>query len=391
MTHSLEVAQIASGIVQNLQAASVPEAVSELLPPTPLISAIGLAHDLGHPPYGHGGEVALNYCMRHDGGFEGNAQTLRILTRLESFSEKDGADLTRRSLLGVLKYPAPFSRLTDATLTPQLLAGPSSFAVLDLAACKPPKAIFDEEHEVLNWILEPFCEADRERFVSIRPGDGGHDRTIHKSLDSSIMDAADEIAYGVHDLEDAITLGFITENDFRGSIDAETARPFLEALQSRPLVGDQDGGYDGFVERLFGRTNERKGAIGRLVHFFIRSVDVERNEEFSDPLLQWRATIADESHAFLKALQGLIVKEVIDSPQVQHLEFKGQRMVVAVFEALMTDPRRLLPRDVWEAFAKSERSPRVICDYVASLTDTALLRTYDRLFSPRSGSVFDRI
>ena len=196
LTHSLEVAQIASGIVQSLHAAPLPENASKLLPTTPLISAIGLAHDLGHPPYGHGGEVALNYCMRHDGGFEGNAQTLRILTSLESFSEKDGADLTRRSLLGVLKYPAPFSRLADATLTPQLLAGPSSFAALDLAACKPPKAIFDEEHEVLNWILEPFCEADRERFVSIRSVDGGHDRTIHKSLDSSIMDAADEIAVG---------------------------------------------------------------------------------------------------------------------------------------------------------------------------------------------------
>ena len=65
-----------------------------------------MAHDIGHPPYGHGGEIALNYMMREHGGFEGNAQTLRIVSRLEPYSDGHGMNLTRRTLLGFIKYPA---------------------------------------------------------------------------------------------------------------------------------------------------------------------------------------------------------------------------------------------------------------------------------------------
>ena len=108
LTHSLEVAQIAGGIELHLEQRH-PECHTHL-PGLTLIQALGFTHDLGHAPFGHGGEVALNYCMRDVGGFEGNAYTLRILARLEHYSERDGANLTRRSLLGVLKYPAKYRR-----------------------------------------------------------------------------------------------------------------------------------------------------------------------------------------------------------------------------------------------------------------------------------------
>ena len=107
LTHSMEVAQIGRGLVLNLQK-RFPE-LNDLLPRLEQIETTGLAHDLGHPPFGHGGETALNCAMADYGGFEGNGQTLRILTRLESHTLENGLDLTRRTLLGVLKYPAPYS------------------------------------------------------------------------------------------------------------------------------------------------------------------------------------------------------------------------------------------------------------------------------------------
>jgi dGTPase len=103
LTHSLEVAQIASGIVSQFEKNFPAHAAIPHLPNANQIQAIGLTHDLGHPPFGHGGEVALNYCMRDAGGFEGNGQTLRILARLEKFSKDAGSNLTRRSL----QFPTP--------------------------------------------------------------------------------------------------------------------------------------------------------------------------------------------------------------------------------------------------------------------------------------------
>jgi dGTPase len=83
--------------------------------------------------------------------------------------------------------------------------------------------------------------------------------------------------------------------------------------------------------------------------------------------------------------------EVIRSPGVQHLEFKGQSMVVSVFEAMQSDPERLLPRDAHARFEAADGNLRIISDFVAGMTDTYLLKTYERLFAPRMGSVFDRL
>lgn len=94
LTHSLEVAQIGGGIAKQLSFSFPKHPASRFLPDRALIQAIGLTHDFGHPPFGHGGEVALNYCMPADQGFEGNGQTLCILARLEDFSKDAGANLT---------------------------------------------------------------------------------------------------------------------------------------------------------------------------------------------------------------------------------------------------------------------------------------------------------
>ncbi|WP_232494244.1 anti-phage deoxyguanosine triphosphatase [Novosphingobium kaempferiae] len=390
LTHSLEVAQIAGGLARQLAKSFPDHVASALLPDRSLIHAIGCTHDFGHPPFGHGGEVALNYCMRDAGGFEGNGQTLRILARLETFSANAGANLSRRTLLGVLKYPVAWSKARNPALEPRLMDGPSTIRVLDPKACKPPKCHFDGEQDVVDWILDPLSAADRTKFQALEPVEGKHARTLHKSLDCTIMDVADDIAYGVHDLEDAIALGLVSKDAFTKAMDGHCGS-FLDALKEKYPGESENDVFSHMVEGLFGGANTRKRFVSRLVHHFLTGATFVEKKGFREPLLRWRVALPARQRAFLDALQGFVVREVILSPEVQQLELKGQTMVVAVFEALAADPHRLLPRDVCALFEAADGSVRVICDYVASMTDTHLLRTYERLFSPRMGSVFDRL
>lgn len=389
LTHSLEVAQVAEGVLQQLRRRSSDPAGGLPVLEAGLLGTISLAHDLGHPPFGHGGELALNYCMRDAAGFEGNAQTLRILGRLETFSRGFGADLTRRAMLGILKYPAARSRLANPDVVPRLQDGTTVIATLDRQSCQPPKAYYDVEDDLVGWILSGFTASDRDEFTRTVDRAGKHAKTMHKSFDCSIMDLADDIAYGVHDLEDAVALGLVTEARFRERLEPSSCGALLKALSRRPLEGGAVD-YDGLVGALFGGEFARKKAIGRLVHFMLTQIDVQVDERFEHDLLRHRAVLAPDARCLLDGFQSLIVCEVIESARVQHLEFKGQRMVVSVFEALLSDAARLLPPTVLAAYERSEDGIRVLCDHVASMTDATLLRTYERLFSPRMGSVFDR-
>ena len=371
LTHTLEVAQIASAIVRNLVKNATDHAAHPHLPSISLIQAIGLTHDLGHPPFGHGGEVALNYCMRNAGGFEGNGQTLRIASRLENFSEKDGYDFTRRTVLGIIKYPASYSRVVNTSILPCLDNTTTAINIIDRHKCKPPKCFFDSECDVFEWVLEPLNVQDRDAFQTIKTQDGKHSKALHKSLDATIMDVADDIAYGVHDLEDAIALGLINENAFRAGVDLEKCFTFLELLTERNETGNV---YDAFVASLFGTGKVRKRCISRLVGHFIRAVNLKTEDEYIEHLVRYRVEMSASYRIFLDALQDLVVQNVIRNPSVQHLEFKGQKMVVSVFEALASDPELLLPSDAYATFEAAGNDLRMICDHVAGMTDGFLLR-----------------
>lgn len=390
LTHSLEVAQIAGGIASQLARSFPDHPITPRLPDRFMIQAVGCTHDLGHPPFGHGGEVALNYCMR-DGnlGFEGNGQTLRILSKLETFSANAGANLCRRTLLAVLKYPAPFSRVRNENAVPSLMALPTALKLLDVKSCKPPKCYMDSEQDVVDWILEPLTSSDRNLFGEVeREAPDKHGKPKHKSLDCSIMDAADDIAYGVHDLEDAIALGLVGKEAFADALEGKCPS-FLDALKAKYPTESANDVYAHMIDGLFGETGTRKRFVGRLVHHFITAVEIEERSEFEHPLLRYRVRLHRPQRALLNELQKFVVQHVISSPEVQHLEFKGQGMVVSVFEAMQSDPQRLLPRDELRRFEK--HGLRAVCDYVAGMTDGHLLKTYERLFSPRMGSVFDRL
>lgn len=393
LTHTLEVAQIAGSILNQINHGKIACLIDkDLLPSHSLIQAICLTHDLGHPPFGHGGEVALNYCMRDAGGFEGNGQSLRILTKLEKFTAEYGANLTRRSLLGILKYPASYSSIVSAA-KPRINDTNAINQTIDRKSAKPPKCYLDSESDVMTWLLEIFDPADVAEFQRSEAGDepGAHRKPLHKSFDCSIMDIADDIAYGVHDLEDAIALKLVSEKDFEDLVPIALAGSFINDLAARGQGVD----YASFVKGLFADSVSRKHYIGRLVHYFITSIEMHEMPGFAHPLLKYRLRINSAASPLLKALKKFVAKKVILSPKVQQLEFKGQRMVIAAFEVFSSEPKAFLPPDVYalyDACGKNDKTGlRVICDYISGMTDSYLMKTYDRLFSPHMGSVFDKL
>lgn len=343
-------AQIAGGLAAIFRLKYANDAVAAVLPGRATVQAIGMTHDLGHPPFGHGGEVALNYCMRDHGGFEGNGQTLRILSKLEKFSETAGANLTRRSLLGVLKYPVPYTRALnpDAALEPRLLAAPTTIRLIDRKGSKPPKCYMDSEADIVEWILRPLATADRDAFTEVdnvsKPDKPKHHASRHKSLDCSIMDVADDISFGVHDLEDGIALGLLSEEAFRQHVPEAACEHFIAHMNQHYSGFYGNDVYEGWRRILFGGGRARKRQISRLVDYLMRSCVIEE-EPFAEPLLRFRARLLPGARRFLDALMKANREAIIYSPTVQQMELRGQGLVIAVFEALCSEPDRFLPLD----------------------------------------------
>lgn len=391
LTHSLEVSQIATGLCAQLRHSFPSHDAIKYIPERSMIQAIACTHDLGHPPFGHGGEVALNYCMRENGGFEGNGQTLRILSKLEKFSQKNGADLTRESLLGVLKYPASYETVKNPNITPKMIENTSGTPILDRKASKPPKCYMNSEADVVSWILNPLSDDDRTIFQTSVQEQGKHAATQYKSFACSIMDLADDISFGIHDMEDALALRLVDKAGFRRHVSSDACEGLLNYLSSKYNGKYGNDIYEGFIEKIFSDGSKRKHQINRILNFIIPKVIISENEKFKEPRLRYKATIPDDVEKFIKSVKSFIYNEVILSPGVQHLEFKGQMMVISVFEVLKSDPGKFLPKDIYEKYAQSADPLRDICDYVAGMTDSYLLKTYERLFAPRIGSVFDKL
>lgn len=386
LTHSMEVAQIGSGIVEQLITDGEGQAYMDWLPSFYLIEAICLAHDLGHPPFGHGGEVALNYMMRHHGGFEGNAQTLRILAKLGEYTPANGIDLSRRSTLGVLKYPAIYEDVVSVnTAYQQLLSEPevTDFKTWNMRAWHPPKSLYQEEEAVFDWVLSPFSAADRQRFTQLASSTTGHASTQHKSLDTTIMELADDIAYGIHDLEDAVAMKMVSRELWQAEVMEN------EAFTQNPLWDHV------MTERLFsGSSKSRKHAVSKMVGIMVEHVYIAEHKEFEHPLLRYQACLPEAQARILDLLKRFVFKNVITIPEVKGMEYKGQLIVMDLFKALEANGDRLLPsntvRKVNEAKTERERK-RVISDYISGMTNTYASRMYEKFFMPMSGSVFDRL
>lgn len=373
LTHSLEVAQIGSGLLRHLKSQH-PE--FNHFPSTSLLETLCLAHDIGHPPFGHGGEIALNYMMRDHGGFEGNAQTLRIVAKLEPYSNGYGMNLTRRTLLGFIKYPGFINDLWH-----NIPVHPNSQRFIKADDWRPAKGLYQDDAEIFSWIIKPLSHNDQQLLVQQQSVDQYRAKTRYKSLDSAIMELADDIAYAVHDLEDAIATEVLTLEDWQSH-----AIPMLKELSLPWLIKI----LPSLTARLFSTFDyERKDAIGELVNTFIINAKlVIQNKQFDCPILQNSVVLDDEYEAVLHVLKSFVFSRLIREPKMQQIEFKGQNLLIDLFSAFAADPLRLLPETTqiaWQHAAENKgNTHRILCDYLSGMSDEYAYKTYQRLFLPAS-------
>ena len=383
LTHSLEVSQIGTGLTAQLRQSpevNRNDTLQSLIPSDALIETLCLAHDLGHPPFGHGGEVALNYKMRAHGGFEANGQTFRILTRLEPYTKNMGMDLTRRTLLGLVKYPG--------FIRSQLNGDKRDSRVQTIKAkdWKPVKGLFLDDKDNYMWLMSGFSKPDAKLFNSREkiphtPDDPRnlflYDKSLFKSFDASIMEIADDIAYGVHDLEDAIVLGRVDPDSWHHMVlpvlqDIDNPWAHKHAAQLTHMLFSQE-------------HHERKSAIGALVNHLITNIEIVRVDGmFEQAQLQYNAQLNAMASPILDILKAYVFKYVIMASDIQQLEYRGQRMLMDLFDAFESDPERLLPEQIKpllnSAKHAEQSTSRVICDFLASMSDNQAHRSFSDLF-----------
>jgi dGTPase len=401
LTHSLEVAQIAKSIAIRLNntVEFLRDTDRAIIPD--LVEFAGLCHDLGHPPFGHVGEEALDECMRPCGGFEGNAQTLRILARLEKrqhraahasgiadngLDQRLGLNLSARTLASILKYD-------------------SAIPYLRPAADKVQKGYYSSEREVVDWIKTKVCR--------------GQEVGKLKTVECRVMDIADDIAYSTYDLEDAFKAHFLTPLDLKvagdGVCDAVAARvqKALGAAFDRAAVKDVLGEVFKDVgvvqdDTLTGATaayaaisvahrssaalaNDgylRSKFTSALVGQFIRGVEFVPNEDLP-PLSE--VHLRHEVRCKVEVLKHFTFESLIMSPRLRVVAFRGAEIVAAIFNALATDKGyELLPPDYQDVYERIDGTlqRRVICDFIAGMTDRYALEFYGRLKSENPQTIF---
>ena len=362
LTHSIEVAKIGRSICEFLRLHS--EHLSDNFHiDADLTEAVGLAHDLGHPPFGHIGERKLNALMTRHGGFEGNAQTLRILTELiyERPGRTKGIGPTRALLDGVMKYKA---------LHREWLAEQDA----------PP-----ERHFIYNE-QEPWREivvGESRPHNAPCPPDAFN---ALKSIECQIMDWADDTAYSLHDIVDGIHARYIHV----GSLSEWAANQALDDSAAAQVDHLCKVIRENRYEPYFGAR------IGRFVHACSlaprQGYLAEQTHRHAFDLVV-NPDVKAESTLYKRMALDLIFK----STQLQQIEFKGGYILERLFTALLQHcihpsgkGLKLLPPQVRDLIA-AETSPAVrqrrLCDYLAGLTDGQAVRTYKRLYDADFGSI----
>ncbi len=356
LTHSLEVAQVARDLARALGChADVTETAA-------------LAHDLGHPPFGHNGERVLAELSQDCGGFEGNAQTLRLLTRLEAktFSETGsvGLNLTRATLDACTKYPwtrafAGHPEGVHADGTPRLVV---KFGV------------FDDDVEVFSWLRR------------------GIDGT-RKCLEAQVMDLADDVAYSVHDVEDGIVADRLdlTRLDREALWDTvrawhlpecddaelDAALGAMQAQESWPQTP-----YDGSRRSLAAIKNLTSDLIGR----FCGSAQAATFAASAGPFVRHRADLVVPRHTEIEIgiLKGIAAHYVMQAQDRVDLMERQRTLVAELFTALWNRGVDGLDRSFvgdWEAATSDATRRRVIVDQVASYTDARAISRHAELTS----------
>ena len=368
LTHSLEVAQIGKAICHWLFTRADGPLAPDFFIDQDLLEAICLSHDLGHPPFGHAGERTLNHLMRDHGGFEGNAQTLRLLTERIFSARRTGMDPTRAFLDGVLKYKSLWSELVSEE------HGPPHHHF-----------IYDHQHRYLDWAL-----GGNDFPIELTPGKV---RDSFKSIECQIMDWADDTAYSLNDLSDSVRAGFLNIE----KIEAWAGQNDLPTGEATPL-GD-------LIKAI--RARRVEPFVGKRIGKYIQSTKLVTDNNFLSSTTnryKFRLEINPAVKAESKIFKRLAFAVVFLSPQLKQLEYKGNRMLHQLWEVLHQryiagesidgQDFQLLPADTSAeiaAAADEGTRARLVCDFLAGMTDGYAARTYKRLFSPDFGSIGDLV
>ncbi len=342
LTHSLEVAQIARGIGEGLG-----------LNPD-LCEMAGLTHDIGHPPYGHNGEVALNEVAPD--GFEGNAQTLRILARLEPKVLIDGStfglNLTRASLDSACKYPVTRTN-ADGSLNRKYSA-------------------YDEDAAVLAWA--------REGHTDLAP-----------PIEAQVMDFSDDIAYSVHDVEDGIVSGRVSLGvlwdfvelaalaDKGAAAFGGTADSLVDAadrLRALPAIAAASD-FDFSLSAWAGLKALTSQLVGRYVGAVTKATR-EANEGLTLGRMHGSLVVPPDMEAEVRLLKTVAVLYVMDLPAHLARQDRQRDRIYRVHEYLRAGAPGTLDTMFQEWFAAADSDAereRVIIDQIASMTETRLERT----------------
>ena len=359
LTHSLEVAQVGR------------EMASELGIDPDVVDMACLAHDLGHPPFGHNGETALNEWASEIGGFEGNAQTLRLLTRIEPkvFSangEARGLNLTRASLDATCKYPWTVSE-----------------AVRDSGASKGVKfGVYADDEAVFAWLR-----------------DGAPSR--QKCIEAQVMDFADDVAYSVHDFEDAIVSGYINLRELadRGSRESLIDKISLwnggEIDRSQLSEAFEHLERNEYWLKSFSETPQDlatlKNLTSSLIGEFVQASTARTLESAGSQATRFQSQLLVPSaiRAQISVLKGL-VSAFLMSHDSRRPFYEWQRaLLTELADALLAKNGAELDAYSTGAFnaAQGEAAKRrVIVDQVACLTDQSALTLHNRLVGGRSSS-----
>lgn len=358
LTHSLEVANIAKSISVWLRHQHPDVQVDP-----DLLEAVCFAHDIGHPPFGHAGEKVLNELMEPYGGFEGNAQTLRILTRTiySGPQGRSGMSPSRALLDGVLKYKRLHRDRSGET---------NHF-------------IYDDQAEILE-----FCFGTRD----LTGNAGVDDLNGFQSLECQIMDFADDVAYSCFDIVDGWKARFLVPDKLQAW--GEEKRAKLTDLQRKHL--------DELLDMMAKNTLQPKmnGIIGKL----IGGVSLAATENFMTGRTRRHAYAlarSPEARARIALHKALCKDLIFGSSALQQIEFKGgqvlQRLTRALFENYLetsSRPAVLVSREVHRAVIGEESKAgraRLLCDHLSGMTDAYALRSYKRLFDPDYGSISELI
>jgi dGTPase len=349
LTHSLEVAQVGRELGAGL--GCDPDVVDTAC----------LAHDLGHPPFGHNGEALLDEVAAAAGGFEGNAQTLRVLTRLEPKVVRDdgrsvGLNLTRASLDAATKYPW---RRGEAP------AG----------AARRKFGVYADDADVFAWLREG-AEAGRQ------------------SLEAQVMDLADDVAYSVHDVEDAVVAGrldlaVLTDPGQRAAV-ADTARRWYGEDLGDGAVEDALVCLQALPEWVSGPAAARaaqaalKTMTSTLVGRFVGAADTATRDVHGEgPLTRYGAhlVVPAATRAEIVALKAVAAHYVMQAGSQAPVYARQRELLGELVAVLAADPRPLQPAYAADLAAAPDDAAalRVVVDQVAALTDTSAVAWHAQL------------